>query len=351
MKELWKGNEAMAEAAVRAGVQLYVGYPITPQTEIVEYMSKRMPEMGRVFIQSESEIISINAALGGAITGKRCMTSSSGVGISLMQESISACYAKGLPVLLINVNRSGPGMGGDFAGGQDDWLRDTRGGGQGDYRFVVFVPNSVQEAVDMVYNAFEIGEKYRTPVEVMTEGRLGQLMEAVELPEFKESKAQEWGIDGTTKPYPDYGPGVRPRPWGRQYRVMREMEENEQRWESFMTEDAETVIVAAGLCSRVCKGVIKKLRQDGVKVGMIRPQTAWPFPVKGFEQLPDTIKKVVSVEVSNFGQMVEDVLLACRKIPQLKDKPVYSLHHYELINGAMLEDFLAKIESGEVEEV
>lgn len=351
MKELWKGNDAMAEAAVRAGVQLYVGYPITPQSEIVEYMAWRMPDLGRIYIQSESEIISINAVLGGGLTGKRCMTSSSGVGISLMQEGISACYAKGLPVMLINVNRSGPGMGGDFAGGQDDWLRDTRGGGQGDYRFVVMVPNSVQEAVDMVYNGFEIAEKYRTPIEIMTEGRLGQLMEAVQLPEFKEAKTQAWGMDGTTKPYPDYGPGVRPRPWVRQYNIMREMEENEQRWETFMTEDAETVIVAVGLCSRVCKGVIKKLRSRGVRIGMLRPQTAWPFPAKGFEQLPDCVRKLVCVEISNFGQMIEDVIITTRKIKRFRNIPVYSLHHYELITGQQLEQFLAKVEAGEEEEV
>jgi 2-oxoglutarate ferredoxin oxidoreductase subunit alpha len=207
MLELWKGNEAMAEAAIRAGLQLYVGYPITPQSEICEYMSGRMPEVGRHFIQSESEIISINTILGSAIVGARSMTSSSSVGISLMQEGMTACFAKGLPIVLIQCKPDRGGMGRDFGGGQTDYLRETRGGGNGDYRVIVFVPNSIQEAVEMTYNAFDVAEKWRNPVEIMTEGRLGQMMESIELPGWKEGPKQEWAIDGTQKPY-DLGNGV-----------------------------------------------------------------------------------------------------------------------------------------------
>ncbi|MFP3153867.1 3-methyl-2-oxobutanoate dehydrogenase subunit beta [Lachnospiraceae bacterium ZAX-1] len=353
MKELWKGNEAIAEAAVRAGCRLYIGYPITPQSEIVEYMSTRMPELGRVFIQSESELISINTVFGASLTGARCMTSSSGVGISLMQEGLTACFAKGLCPLIINVNRSGNGMGGGtgFAGCQDDYTRETHGGGNGYYRYLVYIPSSIQEAVDMTYVAWDIAEKYRNPVEIYTEGRLGQMMEAVEFPDFKTPDIQAWGIDGTTKPMPEYHTMMAPSEYGLFAERIRRMEENEQSWESWLTEDAETVIIAVGLCSRVCRGVIARLRAEGKKIGMLRPKAVWPFPLKGFAALPGTVKKLICVENSDGQQMLEDVLVATKKLPDLQQIPVYSNAQMGLISSYELRMFLAGVEDGSIKEV
>jgi 2-oxoglutarate ferredoxin oxidoreductase subunit alpha len=341
MKELWKGNEAMAEAAVRAGMELYVGYPITPQSEIVEYLSFRMPDMGRVFIQSESELISINTALGGSLTGARCMTSSSGVGISLMQEGLTACFAKGLTTLVINVNRSGCGMGNNFAGGQDDYLRCTRGGGNGDYRLLVYIPSSIQEAVNLVYNAWEVAEKYRNPVMIFTEGRLGQMMEGVELPEFKTSPRPKWGL---------YGP-MQPENTQKYRARIREMAANEQRWEDFMVDDADIVVVAVGLCARVCKEAVTKMRADGQKIGLLRPISAWPFPVNGFAKLPKTVNKFICLETSNTGQLVEDVLIVAKKVKALNNVPVYSYFEYELMNSESVANYIAKVSRNEVQEV
>lgn len=348
MKELWKGNEAIAEAAVRAGCKLYVGYPITPQTEIVEYMSARMPELGRRFIQSESELISINTVIGGSMTGERCMTSSSGVGISLMQEGLTDAFAKSLPMLLVNVNRCSCGMGGDFGGSTDDYLRDTRGGGNGDYHFIVMVPNSIQEAVDLVYGAWDIAEKYRNPIEIMTEGRLGQMMECVEMPEFKEGKRQEWGLDGTTK-FMDFGPM---KDHDAKYKArMDEIREKEQRWEEYQLQDAETVFVALGMCSRVCKGAVNTLRTNGEKVGLLRPITAWPFPIKAFDALPKSVKRIVVIEVDNDGQVIEDVLITTKKLRRFHNIPVYNFYKPHLFRAEEIIDYYDKVLQKTVEEV
>lgn len=349
MRELWKGNEAMAEAAVRAGLEMYIGYPITPQTEICEYLALRMPELGRTFIQSESELISINSLLGCGLTGARGMASSSGVGISLMQEGITACFANSAPGLIVNVNRSGCGMGGNFEGGQDDWLWDTRGGGNGDYRLVVMVPKSIQEAVDLTYQSFDIAEKYRTPVEIMTEGRLGQMVEAVEMPEFRPVARTEWAMDGSTKNRP--GKPLERRPWDYFRRKIQEMEANEQRWESYRTEDAETVVVAVGLCSRICKGVVDRRRAKGERIGLLRPITAWPFPQKGFEALPESVKRIVSVELSNAGQMIEDVLITAKRVKKLQNVPIYARYHYLIPTTEELMSFLDRVENNEIKEV
>lgn len=351
MKELWKGNEAIGEAAVRAGLDLYVGYPITPQSEICEYMSDRMRELGRAFIQSESEIISINTAIGGALAGGRSMTSSSGVGTSLMQEGTSDAFAKGLPLLLVNVNRYGCGMGCDFGGGTDDYLRDTRGGGNGDYRFIVYIPATVQEAVDLTYNAFDVGEKYRNPVEIMTEGRLGQLMESVEMPEFKKGTKAEWVIDGTTKPMPDYPPIIDN---SERYKAkMDAIRENEQRWESYRTEDAETILVSIGLCSRIARAVVDEKREQGEKIGLLRPITVWPYPEKAFEELSECVKRIVCMEITNDGQMLEDVLIATKKIKKLQNIPVYEFNRTRLMYADRTEmsKFIEGILDGSVKEV
>lgn len=351
MKELWKGNEAMAEAAVRAGCMLYVGYPITPQSEIVEYMSKRMPQLGRVFIQSESELISINTIYGASLTGYRAMTSSSGVGISLMQEGITACFNKGLSPLIINVNRCGCGMGGGpgFSGSQDDYTRETHGGGNGYYRNLVYIPDSIQEAVDMIYEAWDHAEQYRNPVVLYTEGRLGQMMEAVEFPPFKESPRASWGIDGTTKPMPDYYPFL--PDYGVYSERIALMQEREQQWENYLTEDADIIAVAVGLCSRVCRGTINRLRKEGIRIGMLRPKTVWPFPIKGFEELPDTVQKIVCVENSDGAMMLEDVLVVMKKLERFRNTPAYSSTHSGLITGKELYEFLTGVVNGTIEEV
>lgn len=340
----------MAEAAVRAGMELYVGYPITPQSEIVEYLSARMPELGRVFIQSESEVISINALLGGSVTGARCMTSSTGVGISLMQEGLTAIFNKGLASVVIDVNRSGCGMGNNFSGGQDDYLRSTRGGGNGDYRLLVYIPNTIQEAINLVYNAWEVGEKYRNPVMILTEGRLGQMMEAVELPEFKEIRRQEWGLDGTTKVMKDYGP-MQPENTAKYRARLLLMEENEQKWEMYRTEDAEIVIVAVGLCSRVCMGAVDELREQGIRAGVLRPISAWPFPVHGFEELPDSVSRLICVEVGNYGQVIQDVLIAAKKVKKLNTVPVYNYYEYELMNSDAVSSYVKEAIAGNQKEV
>lgn len=351
MKVLMKGNEAIAEAAIRAGCQMYVGYPITPQSEITEYMSSNMPKFGRTFIQSQSELISINTVLGGSMTGARCMTSSSGVGISLMQEGFTDAFSKALTPLIVNVNRLGCGMGclAAFPGGQDDYTRETHGGGNGYYRFLVYIPSTIQEAVDMTYQAWDVAEKYHNPVELYTEGRLGQMMEAVELPAYKEVKFMPGCLDGTQTPTPNY-PVWRIRDEDFNLRL-EAMEENEQQWEEYRLEDAELVIVAVGLCARVCKGAINKLREQGVKIGMLRPKTVWPFPVKGFKNIPGSAKKMICVENSSKPEMLEDVIVAMRKVPALSDCKLYSKATLGLIPGEELMSFLDGVITGAEKEV
>lgn len=350
MKELWKGNEAMAEAAVRAGCELYAGYPITPQSEICEYMSRRMPELGRVFIQAESELISINTVMGGALAGARCLTSSTGVGVSLMQEGLTACFAKGICPMLINVNRCGCGMGAQFSGSQDDYSRETRGGGNGYYRLLVYVPESIQEAVDMIYAGWEIAEAYRNPVEIYTEGRLGQMMETVELPPFRSPRPRpDWSIDGTSKPMPDYYPML---PDHSVYlRRIHAMEEREQQWEEFHLEDAETVLIAVGLTARVSKRVVLDLRAQGIRIGLLRPKTIWPFPKKGFAALPKSVQRLICVENSIGPEMLDDVLITAKSLPKLQTLPVFSSTHIELIGKKELSEFILGVLSGTVKEV
>lgn len=354
MKELWKGNEAIAEAAVRAGLALYIGYPITPQSEIMEYMSHRLPELGRVFIQSESELVSINGAIGAAHMGYRAMTSSTCVGISLMQEGMTAAFQKRLPLLLVNVNRTGAGMGyGDYPGSQDNYTRETRGGGNGDYRTMVFIPSSIQEAVDLIYTKWDVAEKYRIPMEILTVGRLGQMMETVEFPPMKEPKKAEWGMDGRRNNPGDFAKAY-PIPKQPEFfrKQMLEIEENEQVWETYMTEDAETVVVAMGLVGRVARKAVMSLREKGYKIGLLRPISAWPYPVKAYEQLPDCVKKIVNLETTSMGQILMDVLATTRKVKKLHNIPVYSWHRLmPLFTAAEIEDYLIKVENGEVEEV
>lgn len=313
-KVLLKGNEALAEAALAAGCRFYSGYPITPQTEILEYLSWRMEDVGGEFIQAESELSGINMVLGAAAAGARALTTSSGPGFSLKQEGISYLVAADLPAVIVDVMRIGTGLG-DIAQGQGDYWQLTRGGGHGDYRTLVLAPASVQENADMMAEAFDLAEKYRHPVLIASDAAIGQMIEAVEIPKFQEHDVNkfDWTIKGCKKgneqrkiqnvyyTNPDYEEYLADK--------YAQMEETEQRYENIQVEDAELVLVAYGISSRVCREAVENAREEGLRLGLIRPITLWPFPVKAFEEAK-TAKAFLTVEMNILGQMVDDVKLA-----------------------------------------
>lgn len=313
-KVLMKGNDALAEAAVRAGCRFYSGYPITPQTEILEYLSWRMDEVGGTFVQAESELAGINMVFGAAAAGARALTSSSGPGFSLKQEGISYLVGSDLPAVIIDVMRIGTGLG-DIAQGQGDYLQLTKGGGHGDYHTIVLAPNSVQENSDMMELAFDLAEKYRHPVLIASDAAIGQMAEPVMLRELKEHDINkfDWSIKGCKKgdeqrriqntyyTHPDYENYLREK--------YAQMEADEQRWQSYYADDADVVVVAYGISSRITKEAVDLARANGFKLGMIRPISLWPFPVKAFNSL-NNVKAFMTVEVNILGQMVEDVKLA-----------------------------------------
>ncbi|MBR2180943.1 MAG: 3-methyl-2-oxobutanoate dehydrogenase subunit VorB [Oscillospiraceae bacterium] len=343
-KVLMKGNEAIAEAAIRAGCRHYFGYPITPQTEVAAYMAKKMPKIGGTFLQAESEISAINMVYGVAGTGKRVMTSSSSPGISLKQEGISYIAGADLPALIVNVQRGGPGLGG-IQPSQSDYFQSVKGGGHGDYRLIVLAPESVQEMADMTALAFELAEKYRMPSMLLADGTMGQMMEPVELPEEKVNTIEKpWAVTGTEgkrkhniinslylKPEELEQKNIE------RYERYKVIEETETRYESFMMDDAEYCVVAFGIAARVAKNAVVAARKNGVKVGMIRPITLWPFPKAPLAEAAKTVKAFISVELS-MGQMIEDIRLATECA-----KPVYLCNRV----GGMIpspEEVLAKIE-------
>lgn len=313
-KILMKGNEAIAEAALRAGCRFYSGYPITPQTEILEYLSWRMDEVGGVFVQTESELAGINMLFGASCAGARVMTSSAGPGFSLNQEGISYLAANDLPAVIIDVMRIGAGLG-DIAQGQGDYWQLTRGGGHGDYRTIVLAPNSLQENVNLTIEAFDLAEKYRHPVLIGSDAAIGQMMEGVELPDFKEHDINkyDWTLKGCKGDdegklivnifYSDLN---YPQELSERYA---KIEATEQRWENYMVDDAEMILVAYGCSSRICREAVDFARERGIRLGLIRPITLWPFPVKAFENLKD-VKAFATVEINILGQMVDDVRLA-----------------------------------------
>lgn len=327
MNDMMKGNVAISEAAVRAGMEVYAGYPITPSTEVMEYLSGRMGKVGREFIQSESELAAINILIGVAACGRNGMTASSGPGISLMQEGISYMAQMELPGVILNVVRWGNGLG-SLDGAQTDYLRETRGGGNGDYRNIVLCPSTVQESVDIMYEAFEIAQKYRCIVIIMTDSGLGQMMEPCSLPPFKEIHKAEWGLDGTYRLKRSDFLNRNIKKESEKYTAkLREMREHEQRWEAIETKDAEYVFVAFGLPARVTEGLVVRLRQRGEKVGLIRIISAWPFPEKAFLQLAEEnphMKGIIAVETTGEGQLVEDVALYAKKA-KLDKLPIYVL--------------------------
>lgn len=321
-KQLMKGNEAIGEAAIQAGCRYFFGYPITPQNEVPEYMSRRLPEVGGVFLQAESEVAAINMVYGAAGAGARVMTSSSSPGISLKQEGISYLAGSELPCLIVNIIRGGPGLGG-IQPAQSDYFQATKGGGHGDYNLFVFAPASVQEMVDLIMESFDIADYYRNPVMVMGDGTLGQMMEPVEFkpPKKRDLPAKDWATTGCAGRAPNIinslslvAENLEKHNWKLQEKY-RQMKENEQRWELYKTDDAELVMVAYGTTARIVKSVVNKLREQGIKAGLLRPITVFPFPDKAFALLPDTVKAFLTVEMSA-GQMVEDVRLAVNgKVP------------------------------------
>ena len=314
-KVLMKGNEAIAEAAIRAGCRHYFGYPITPQTEIAAYMAKKMPKIGGVFLQAESDIASINMVYGAAAAGVRVMTSSSSPGISLKSEGLSYIAGSDVPALVVNVQRGGPGLGG-IQPSQSDYFQATKGGGHGDYRMIVLAPASVQEMASLTMKGFDLADKYLMTSMILADGTIGQMMEPISFEDAEVNTYEKpWALTGTN--------------CQRKHNVVNSLylkadeleaknieryeryaivEENEPMWEEYMMEDAEYCVVAYGIASRVAKNAIVAARKEGIKVGLIRPITLWPFPKKALAAAADKVKSFICVELS-MGQMIEDVKL------------------------------------------
>lgn len=315
-KQLLKGNVAIAEAAVRAGVEAYFGYPITPQTELLEYMSYRMPELGRTFLQAESEVAAINMVYGAACTGIPVMTSSSSPGVSLMQEGMSYIAGSELPCVIVDVMRGGPGLG-NILPSQADYFQVTRSAGHGDFHPIVVAPASVQEAIDFTVLAFDLAEKYRHMVIVAADGQIGQMMEPAELPPMRPVKSErpDWALTGAE---------------GRPKRVitslylnaadeealnlrlqdrLKQIKAAEQRWFEYAAEDADLLVIGYGTAGRIAYSAVQTARERGFRVGLFRPQTLWPFPEDRLSELADIVRACLVVEM-NAGQMVDDVRLA-----------------------------------------
>ncbi len=321
-KKLMKGNEALVYGALIAGCRYYFGYPITPQNEVTELMSVRMPEVGGVFVQAESEVAAINMVYGASAAGGRVMTTTSSPGFSLIQEGVSYLATAMLPCVIANVQRGGPGLG-NIAGAQSDYFQATKGGGHGDYHLIVLAPASPQEMLDHTILGFELTDKYRTPVLLLSDGVIGQMMENVEIPDYKPNiKPKEWALTGCK----DRKKNVIRSLWLDEPKmeavniklqeVYKEICENEVRYEEFMLEDALVVVVAYGISSRVSRSIVNDLRKEGYKVGMLRPITLYPYPYKKLKELVNSgVKGMISVEMSA-GQMIEDVKLGVEcKIP------------------------------------
>ena len=316
---LMKGTEAIAEAAIQAGCKYFFGYPITPQNEIPEYMSAHLPEVGGVYVQAESEVASINMVLGGGATGYRVMTSSSSPGISLMSEGISYVAGCEIPAVIVNLMRAGPGLGGILPG-QADYLQSTKGGGNGDYNLIVLAPSTLQECVDLTQLAFDLAQKYRNPVMVAADGFMGQMMEAVEIkpsPTKDQPADQSWALgfmgERGGKRSHLHSLFLSPEPLEEHNRKLQKkyqaMKDAEQRCECYMMDDAEVLIAAYGTTARISRSAVNNLRAEGLKVGMIRPITLWPYPYEAFKKLPSTVKHILVSEM-NAGQMVDDVKVA-----------------------------------------
>ena len=351
MKVLMKGNEAISEAAIHAGCKAFFGYPITPQNEIPEYMSKRMEQTGGVFIQAESEIAAINMVYGAAATGARAMTSSSSPGIALKQEGISYLVGANLPCVIVAVSRGGPGLGGILPS-QADYFQVTRGGGNGDYYLPVYAPNSVQEATDLVQKAFNIADRYRTPVIVIVDGLLGQMMEPVEIIDIPvEPIDKPWVTNGDLSNRErniitslSLTADILEQMNLDRFKIYDVIKEDEVMVEQTVTVGDEVAIVAYGTPARIVMNAIEDLKKDGIKAGLVRPITLWPFPKQALTNLPKSVKHILVAELS-MGQMIEDVQLAVGdKIP---------IHFYGRCGGIIFEpaeiaDKVRQIVKGEI---
>ena len=344
-KLLITGNEALAEAAVRAGCRRYFGYPITPQNEIPEYLSRRLPELGGTFVQAESEIAAINMVYGAAAVGERAMTSSSSPGISLMQEALSFMAASELPAVVVNMQRGGPGLG-NISPSQADYFQAVKGGGHGDYKLLVYAPSTIQEIVDLTVRAFDKADEYRNPVMILGDGVLGQMMEPVELPDIKPKQVDKpWALTGAAgRPGKVIRslymlPGEEGALERQNYKLKAKYErmaEHEVMCETVLIDDAEIVVVAFGTSARIAKTAVNLARAEGIRAGLIRPVTLFPFPEKIIAYAAERVERFLVVEM-NMGQMVEDVRLAVNgKAP---------VSFYGRPGGAMLavEDILSAI--------
>ena len=317
-KVLMKGNEALAESAMRAGCRFFFGYPITPQTELAAYMAKKMPLCNGTYLQAESEIAAINMVYGASACGARVMTSSSSPGVSLKSEGISYLAGADLPAVIINVQRGGPGLG-SIQPSQSDYWQATRAMGHGDFRLIVYAPSTVQEMADYIYGAFDVADKYRVPVMILADGMLGQMMEPVVLPEPRDPEslpAKEWACTGHQNKREHnianslyLEAEILDSINAKREERFREIERNEQRAESYRTEDADIVVVAFGAAARIARSAVMSAREQGIKAGLVRPISLWPFPVDELEKCMGTAKHFLSVEM-NTGQMVDDVRLA-----------------------------------------
>jgi len=316
-----KGNEAIAEAAIRAGCRHYFGYPITPQTEIAAYMAKKMPKIGGVFLQAESEVASINMVYGAAAAGMRVMTSSSSPGISLKSEGLSYIAGSDVPALVVNVQRGGPGLGG-IQPSQSDYFQATKGGGHGDYKMIVLAPASVQEMASLTIKGFDLADKYLVTSMILADGTIGQMMEPITF-EDTEPKVYEkpWALTGTECKRPHnivnslyLKPDELEKKNFERFEKYKLIEEREAMWEEYMMDDAEYCVVAFGIASRVAKNAVVAAREAGIKVGLIRPITLWPFPTAPIAAAAEKVRSFISVEL-NMGQMIEDIRLAsgCKK--------------------------------------
>ncbi len=316
VRELIKGNEAIAEAAIRAGLQAYFGYPITPQTELLEWMSRRMPELGRAFVQAESELAAINMVYGAACTGARVMTSSSSPGISLMMEGISYIAGTELPVVLVDVMRGGPGLG-NIAPAQSDYNQIVHGGGHGDFNMLTLAPASVQESIDLTVLAFDLAEKYRSIVTILLDGSIGQMMEPAELPEMRPLKTTfpEWAAFGAKGRARNILTSIYLNPPDEEVTNLRllrrwqEVEANEVRYKEYFLEDARYLVVGFGSAGRVALSAVRAARAEGIPVGLLRPISLNPFPRDAIARLSKQVEAMLVVEMSA-GQMLEDVRLA-----------------------------------------
>jgi len=315
MRQLLKGNEAVIHGAIAAGCAAYFGYPITPASEVAESAALLMPKAGGVFLQAESEVASIQMVYGAASAGVRCMTASSGPGVSLMMEGISYCAGAELPCVLVDIMRGGPGLG-NIGPEQSDYLQLVKGGGHGNYRNIVFAPNSVQEMCDLTIHAFEVADRYRNPTVVLADGVLGQMMEAVELPEVVGNLPEKpWAVAGTAQTRGNLITSIYLQHDILEAHIQkleqkyRQVEQNECRWEEFHTGDMEILLVAYGIMSRVAKAAMEMARAEGVKVGLLRPISVYPFPAKRLHQLAGKAFCVLVLELST-GQLIEDVRLA-----------------------------------------